>query len=211
MKTQGVLSGVRVALMFALLNCLANWTTSRSDCSVVRYLNLSGGVSRLMVTGVDFPSGYVSHYRQTESRRIELTVSVLPHNSHAAIHVDDLLEEARRVLEPEKRTALGIGFAHIVDEDRTAGLVSGLGNPETVVERGLVIAELIKLESNKLLADSLSYAIQCRHSRRDPGAGRGEVVEVGVEAHVSEQAELALDSSVQGIGTLEERERERRE
>lgn len=56
MKTQGVLSGVSVLLIFFLLNCLAKRSTSASDCSVVRYLNASGGVSTFIGTGVEFPS-----------------------------------------------------------------------------------------------------------------------------------------------------------
>ena len=74
---------------------------------------------------------------------IELTEPVLPNNSHAAVHVHNLLEEAGLVLQPEERTALGIGLAHIVDEDRAARLVARLGHPEAVVERRLVFTKLV--------------------------------------------------------------------
>src|SRR4051794_23739284 len=92
---------------------------------------------------------------------------MLPDDANAIVLVHNLLEERSLVLQTEQSIKLSVSFAHVIDEDGSAGLVRRLSNPVAIVEGALVaivliLGEVVQRQLDVFGFNFLRRAVSCR-------------------------------------------------
>lgn len=113
---------------------------------------------------------------------------MLPNNADTTELIDNLLEEAGLVLQPELPASARIRLTDIIDEDGATGFVARFRDPKAVVESVLALAELVQLECDILLGNLLRSCSGSQIRRR--------VLESGADVEVEAPSDVLRGRSL---------------